>query len=458
MRILLIVLITCHLSFIGCKTDAKPEFRDKKVQSAKKARSTTLLTFKGFPGIDWYGLNYYDQFDRQMKMISKDSLRLDSSVEELYYSKLFYAAYYPIKTGDEIKIWNIKDDGYPFLEPVESEFSSFELNFPAYLGKRDIIIFDYSARKRIPNKLPKLSRSLQENFSLAMTLLDSCLNVRLVGEKYYKWIKNTILFSKEAETLIMNLTNPRQIQLNLADTIHFRSIAYRSFLRQFLRCNVLNDRKNPEQQFELINDKYEGKIKDYFLLKIYEEIYRTKPNERLVYSQKFDSYCKDAGYRKYVQQTVYDLKYLTKNATDFLIDHGGRQISLDSLIASFKGSLIYIDFWASWCLPCRVEMPTSLNLAAKLRNEKIKFLYISTDDNIGDWRKAAGQEELQVVQSYKFLNFNKSKLRRSYNIEEIPRYLLIDKQGKIIESNAPRPTDKKLLEIISKYLPKININ
>jgi thiol-disulfide isomerase/thioredoxin len=261
-----------------------------------------------------------------------------------------------------------------------------------------------------------------------------------------------MLFSKDAETLIMNPIYASKTQLNLRDTIYFRSNAYRNYLKQFLRCNILSSRKSPEQEFELINEKYNGKIKDYLLLKTYDEIYRTNPNERLVYSRKFESYCSDTTFRKYVQQTVYDLKYLTKNSSDILVNHEDRQISFDSLITSLKGSLIYLDFWASWCLPCRIEMPASLNLAAKLRNEKIKFLYISTDDNVGDWHKAAGQEKLQKVNSYKIINFNMSKLKRSFSIEAIPRYLLIDKHGKIIESDAPRPTDKKLIEIISKYL------
>ena len=68
----------------------------------------------------------------------------------------------------------------------------------------------------------------------------------------------------------------------------------------------------------------------------------------------------------------------------------GTQKSLADIIKSHEGKVIYIDFWASWCIPCRSEMPHSVTLYEKLKDKEIVFIYLSIDnaDKETAWKNA----------------------------------------------------------------------
>jgi len=127
--------------------------------------------------------------------------------------------------------------------------------------------------------------------------------------------------------------------------------------------------------------------------------------------------------------------------------------SLDKIIKGSIGKLIYIDFWASWCAPCRDAMPASRKLAEAFKEKKIIFVYLSTDKNNDDWLKAAKLEELdKVVHSYRILNIESAKFLKDVKLGPIPRYLLFDKTGKLLYADAPGPASKELTTILTKNL------
>lgn len=123
-------------------------------------------------------------------------------------------------------------------------------------------------------------------------------------------------------------------------------------------------------------------------------------------------------------------------AKDFaLADSSGKQISLSSL----RGKVVYIDFWASWCGPCRKEMPHSRQLMEKLKNEPVTFLFVSIDEKPDAWRKAMAQEKLGGVHLLDNRGWQ-SPVLADYNFRSIPHYVLLDKDGKMVNPDAPRPS------------------
>ena len=107
------------------------------------------------------------------------------------------------------------------------------------------------------------------------------------------------------------------------------------------------------------------------------------------------------------------------------------------ILEDFKGKVVYVDFWASWCGPCRAEFPFSKQLHERLtdkQKEKIVFLYISIDDKEPTWKNALNALQLIGEQGWN------PGAAQYFGIPSIPRYMLIDKKGQIIDGNAKRPS------------------
>lgn len=123
----------------------------------------------------------------------------------------------------------------------------------------------------------------------------------------------------------------------------------------------------------------------------------------------------------------------------------GGKTSLESL----KGKYVYIDVWATWCGPCLKEIPFLKKVEEQFQGKNIVFVSISID-NIKDrekWSNFVNKKELSGIQLLADKEFN-SKFIKEYNILGIPRFILIDPNGNIVNANAPRPSDPKLIELL----------
>ena len=117
-------------------------------------------------------------------------------------------------------------------------------------------------------------------------------------------------------------------------------------------------------------------------------------------------------------------------------DSSGKNISLESL----KGKLVYVDVWATWCGPCKAQIPFLKQLEEKYREEDIAFVSLSIDQlkNISKWKDMIVDKELEGIQIIADKAW-RSKFVTDYIIEGIPRFILIDKDGNLMDPMAPRP-------------------
>ncbi|GEM_PF-2613929 len=128
--------------------------------------------------------------------------------------------------------------------------------------------------------------------------------------------------------------------------------------------------------------------------------------------------------------------------------------NLTTVLNKLKGDFTYIDFWASWCTPCIAEIPLSKKLKAEFESKGINFIYISTDENPAAWEKTWKKIGLNPVESYLLPDGNDSELVKKFKISSIPRYILLDRTGKIISEDAPRPSDPKIKKMFEDLMRK----
>jgi thiol-disulfide isomerase/thioredoxin len=119
-----------------------------------------------------------------------------------------------------------------------------------------------------------------------------------------------------------------------------------------------------------------------------------------------------------------------------------------------QNTIKYIDFWASWCGPCRKEMPTSKQLKNEYGDRGVEFIYVSVDQSPAAWVSASEKEKLPNADSYILPDSRQSALSKQFDITSVPRYMIIGKDGKVINANAPRPSDPKLRVLFDELLKK----
>ncbi|MBL4939569.1 MAG: TlpA family protein disulfide reductase [Lutibacter sp.] len=124
-------------------------------------------------------------------------------------------------------------------------------------------------------------------------------------------------------------------------------------------------------------------------------------------------------------------------------NYAGGTTSLDDL----KGKYVYVDVWATWCGPCKREIPFLKDIEKKYHGKNIEFVSISVDKakDHDKWLKMVKEKELKGIQLFSDKDWE-SDFVKGYLIKGIPRFILIDPTGTIVNSNAPRPSEDKLID------------
>ena len=133
-------------------------------------------------------------------------------------------------------------------------------------------------------------------------------------------------------------------------------------------------------------------------------------------------------------------------------NHKGGMTSL----SDFKGKYVYVDVWATWCGPCKREIPSLKKVEKQYHGKDIAFVSISVDapkrhDGSADkayaaWKKMVTEKELGGVQLIADKDYE-SDFMKGYKVRGIPRFILIDPDGNIVSPDAPRPSNPKLIEL-----------
>jgi thiol-disulfide isomerase/thioredoxin len=150
------------------------------------------------------------------------------------------------------------------------------------------------------------------------------------------------------------------------------------------------------------------------------------------------------GLQQYYMKISANKKLNNSQAPNFDYEnHKGGKVSLESL----KGKYVYIDVWATWCGPCRAEIPFLKQAEEKYHGKNIEFVSISVDvdKDHEKWKAFVTDKALGGTQLYADKNWN-SDFIKAFGINSIPRFILIDPNGVVVDADAKRPSNPKLSE------------
>jgi thiol-disulfide isomerase/thioredoxin len=212
----------------------------------------------------------------------------------------------------------------------------------------------------------------------------------------------------------------------------------------------MSDYANPKSYFSLEKEAYNNRLTEAkSLLKKYKD--EVKDLDSLINAmdlrndEMFFGYI-ESNYEKMHENLMRFAKGKVSPTFEDYENFNGGTTSLSDL----KGKYVYIDVWATWCAPCKAEIPYLKALEKEYQNKNIQFVSISVDKPEAHeaWKQMVEKEELGGIQLFADANFE-SKFILDYGINAIPRFILIDPNGNIVDSDAERPSSPKLKELFT---------
>ncbi|MAW83983.1 MAG: hypothetical protein CL832_06160 [Crocinitomicaceae bacterium] len=228
-------------------------------------------------------------------------------------------------------------------------------------------------------------------------------------------------------------------------------VKYQEYLKKFINQNkqspsiimVLGEIQNP---VEFMNELL--LIKEVIINQFENQKYLTDINnaiENANQQKKFLAQQEDRAIQELDQRKKLGLEIGDKAPEIALSDVNGKIIKLSSL----KGNVVLIDFWASWCRPCRAENPNVVKLYNKYKNKNFTIYSISLDQDRKKWIDAINQDQLSWPNHVSELTGWKSTPGIQYGVSSIPKTFLIDKDGIIIGYDLRGSTlEKKLSKLL----------
>lgn len=440
---------------------------------------TSVITgsLRGNETVSFYYTNEYGDTNLPFFLSKKDSIKKLI----IRYPALLIDTYNQIPLliypGEKI---TISLDGNGLLKPYggKNEIRNNELNFFIGQFKKKDFLLNSSLSFISPDKY-KIAANKFDYRALVKGAEESYHERKIFLKEYQKEFDVSDQFVKYTSTLFkyfyyLRLLTPTQLQnidISILPKDYF--ILIDSLIKSGFTCDSClpnyayqlasvsmdyylgRDFKNKSNQFSLLYDTtskvFSGNTKRYLLFMQLKKNMALMPES---YVSRMDSFLNEKTdiYNSYLLDNYLLVKKMEGNDSKELININGDKINWQELLKKYAGNLLYVDFWASWCVPCRKEMPASMKLENQLKDKKVSSIYLSIDKDATDWKSAVNEEGFNKENSFLILNNTESAIGKRFKIKSIPRYMLIGKDGKIISDNAPSPSDKIIMKLIEENL------
>lgn len=448
-----VILFIALFIFFACKEN-KPEFTTITIINNDKKNDT----------IGIYDFEY--KIIKKIPISEKQKVTDTLNIKEGYYLLRENNDYHLIylKPSHKIKL-HIKNDSI--------KFSGIGGNENNYLIKKEKIIRELPSTAPSSSNYTNLSEDkflsiVNSNYTKKIAFLNSFKNldkrfIELEKESFYyhkmvrlAFYESNLQYLKDDKSFKVSKNFPdlyNNIDLkNEKLLIHFNYLLY---VNSYLKIKIAEKlKKNPGldeiiTSLETANEEIENKaIKERIIFWRYKWDFVKSKNIDKAY-QKFNLVVKNDEYKKIIRSKYLKIKKIGKGdiAPIFkLLSKDNSSVSL----SDFKGNIVYIDIWNTYCKPCIVEIPKFEKLKKRFSKDRIKFVSICVNSPKEDWKKMIKTKKLTGVQLFSENSDNEFFKKLMFN--SAPRYILIDKEGKLVESFAGKPSDQMLIEKIESLL------
>lgn len=241
-------------------------------------------------------------------------------------------------------------------------------------------------------------------------------------------------------------------EVDLNDEKNYISIPSYKDLVLFRNSTKIDQAKDAGEVENIISSIKSQKIKDDIMSNLLMYTISSGGDNSQAYYEIVEKYAKDEKLKERATKEFESVKRLLPGnpSPEFIFpDINGEDVALSDL----KGKLVYIDVWATWCVPCLQEIPSLKQLESDYHGKDIEFVSMSIDQkkDFEKWQNMVKEKELKGIQIFADNDWS-SQFVRAYNINGIPRFILLDREGKIINADAPRPSNAGIRTLIDENI------
>jgi thiol-disulfide isomerase/thioredoxin len=392
-----------------------------------------------------------DMFGHEVILIPSDTIRIDMVKEPVSFDKpMPWTRKFSFSGKNRFihclfdSLSYVTDDVMShMLSPKDKAPAEFMQLVERRFNNRMQFLNGYSRRHNIPSKIVEL----------------------VFSEIYSAYVKDLVFlqaysFFDGGSADIRHLINPKidfdQLKtVSFLKTVSAEHVIYQYFLLMHipLTDGEFYTKDRLLSVYRLIKRNYSGSTRDNLLSShIANFIQRAyHPNmDDVITEYKQD--CKNLKVITYVDSLFQSKKKLLRLTLSDVLETKVQSLegnfnSMNSIVA---GKPTLIDCWASWCKPCIAEFPFSKNLE-EAYGERINFVYFSFDKDIQAWKSKSAELNMKSKNFLVTENF-KSIFSAYFDLTSIPRYILLDVNGKLVSKDAPRPSNAKLKALLDSLL------
>jgi len=238
-------------------------------------------------------------------------------------------------------------------------------------------------------------------------------------ERYHEIVKKNLdKISSESSTMMSEMRLKGKIE------IFNTEIQDKTIRDYYLACALfgkLNDDKKP----------IETTLLDSMIMQIESPVFR----EKVLVAQKF-----------YTELSGLSMDYTeSMKNTDHLIEAKNTDSLWLELTRPYKGKIIYVDFWGTWCGACKMEMEYVADLKKQFIGKDVIFMYLASRSPEESWKNVIKNYSLtgENVVHYRLPEEQQAMIERRFGVKSFPTYMIVDKNGNIVDTNPPRPSQKE---------------
>jgi thiol-disulfide isomerase/thioredoxin len=378
-----------------------------------------------------------------------------------------------------------KKEVYPYYE-VSGKNSTTSKNICDYSVTHIPFLFDSDFKPKYHKPFNEFLSDIKMHLSAEDSVLQEFYNQNKPTNEFMNWERNYILYNsfslfmnyfainskthKEYETQIFNTGLFPRNDSAIGNSIYIWFLSQYPIMRYSAADSVdmqllgKHDIKNAFARIfdELMKNEKPGLSRDIMIYKIFDNFsseHGFPIKDGIALYDKYKPIIKE-----YIDNNLLISKLAEKMAdlrrtqgketiTDLILKAKSKRISnfWEMLKNKNKNKIMYIDFWGTWCGPCRAELPYTVKLYNYYKNKPVSVVMICLYSNKNDWEKAI--PKISKMSNNYFLNEDDSKiLADELKVTGFPTHMIIDKKGELITKNIPSPADKEIKKLLNKMV------